>query len=124
MTERLVRAMRLPLFKIWGHPLGRLILKRDPIACRLDEGLDAMAEGRAAVEINGAPYRLALPPEHLGGARRRGLPFVISTDAHSTRDLGHLEYGVAMARRGGVRRREVLNTLPAPEFRRAVAPRR
>ena len=36
MTERLVRAMRLPLFKIWGHALGRLILRREPdrLRCR------------------------------------------------------------------------------------------
>jgi DNA polymerase (family X) len=124
MTERLVRAMRLPLFKIWGHPLGRLVLKRDPIACRLEEVLDAMALAPAAVEINGDPYRLDLPPEHVRSARRRGLRFVISTDAHSVRNLENLEYGVAMARRAGVRRGEVLNTLPAAEFRRAVRPAR
>jgi DNA polymerase (family 10) len=122
MTERLVRTMRLPQFKIWGHPLGRLILRRDPLACRLDEVLDAMAQSRAAVEINGDPYRLDLPPEHVRSARRRGLRFVISTDAHSISDLQNLPYGVAMARRGGVRRHEVLNSLPAAEFRRAVRP--
>jgi DNA polymerase (family 10) len=122
MTERLVRTMRLPQFKIWGHPLGRLILRREPLACRLDEVLDAMAQSRAAVEINGDPYRLDLPPEHVRSARRRGLPFVISTDAHSIGDLQNLPYGVAMARRGGVRRHEVLNTLPAEAFRRAVRP--
>jgi DNA polymerase (family 10) len=122
MTERLVRTMRLPQFKIWGHPLGRLILKREPLACRLDEVLDAMAQSRAAVEINGDPYRLDLPPEHVRSARRRGLRFVISTDAHSIGDLKNLPYGVAMARRGGVRRHEVLNTLPAADFRQAVRP--
>jgi DNA polymerase (family 10) len=122
MTERLVRAMSLPRFKIWGHPLGRLILRRDPIACRIDEVLDTIARSPAAVEINGDPDRLDLPPEHVRNARRRGLRFVISTDAHSVSNLENLEYGVAMARRGGVRRDEVLNTLSADEFRRAVRP--
>jgi DNA polymerase (family X) len=122
MTERLLRAMQLPFFKIWGHPLGRLILRRDPIACHLDQVLDAMARSPAAVEINGDPYRLDLPPEHVRTARRRGLRFVISTDAHSVSSLDNLEYGVAMARRGWVRRREVLNALPVAEFRAAVRP--
>jgi DNA polymerase (family 10) len=122
MTARLVRAMRLPVFKIWGHPLGRLILRREPIACRIDEVLDAIAASPAAIEINGDPYRLDLPPEHVRQARRRGIKFVISTDAHSVGDLDNLVYGVAMARRGGVRRSEVLNTLPTEEFRRAVRP--
>jgi DNA polymerase (family 10) len=121
-TRRLVRAMRLPVFKIWGHPLGRLILRRDPIACRVEEVLDAIAESRAAIEINGDPYRLDLPPEHIRQARRRGIRFVISTDAHGVGDLENLAYGVAMARRGGVRRGEVLNTLPADAFRAAVHP--
>src|SRR2546429_4407280 len=30
MTERLRHAMRLPLFKIWGHGLGRLVGQRPP----------------------------------------------------------------------------------------------
>jgi DNA polymerase (family 10) len=122
MTRRLVRAMRLPVFKIWGHPLGRLLLRRDPLSCRMDEVLDAAAESRVAIEINGDPYRLDLPPEHIREARRHGIPFVVSTDAHSVSDLQHLAYGVATARRGGVRRHEVLNTLPADGFAAAVRP--
>ena len=122
MTARLVRAMRQPVFKIWGHALGRLILRRDPFACRVEEVLDAVAESRAAIEVNGDPYRLDMAPEHLQAARARGIRFVISTDAHSTTALGNLRYGVHTARRGWVRRGEVLNTLGADEFARAVRP--
>ena len=122
MTERLVRAMALPCFKIWGHALGRIILSRPPVECRVEEVLDAAAAGRAAVEINGDPRRLDLAPIWLKAARKRGLRFVVSTDAHSMAELGNVRYGVAMARRGGVRRGEVLNTLTAETFARSVAP--
>jgi DNA polymerase (family 10) len=122
MTERLVRAMRLPVFKIWGHPLGRLILRREPIACDVDAVLDAAAAARVAIEISGDPYRLDLPPAWIPAARRRGLRFVISTDAHAVADLDNLDYGVAMARRAGVQRQEVLNALPLDAFRQAVHP--
>ncbi len=122
MTERLVRAMALPCFKIWGHALGRIILSRPPVECRVEEVLDAAAAGRAAVEINGDPRRLDLAPRWLRAARERGLRFVVSTDAHSMAELGNVRYGVAMARRGWVRRGEVLNTLSAEKFARAVAP--
>jgi len=122
MTERLVRAMRLPVFKIWGHALGRLILRRDPIACDVDAVLDAATASRAAIEISGDPFRLDLPPAWIPAARRRGLRFVISTDAHAISDLDNVVYGVAMARRGGVRRDEVLNTLPVDAFQAAVHP--
>ena len=122
MTERLVRAMALPCFKIWGHGLGRLILSRPPVECRVEEVLDAAAGGRAAVEINGDPRRLDLPPRWLKAARERGIRFVVSTDAHSVPELGNVRYGVAMARRGWIERREVLNTRSAQEFGKSVAP--
>jgi DNA polymerase (family 10) len=122
MTERLVRAMALPCFKIWGHALGRLVLSRPPVECRVEDVLDAVAGGRAAVEINGDPRRLDLAPRWLRAARERGIRFVVSTDAHSMAELGNVRYGVAMARRGWVRRGEVLNTLGAEEFARSVAP--
>src|SRR5262245_39235436 len=122
MTERLTRAMALPCFKIWGHALGRLISSRPPIECRVEEVLDVAAASRAAVEINGDPRRLDLAPRWLRAARERGLRFVVSTDAHSVAELGNVRYGVAMARRGWVRRGEVLNTATAQEFARSVAP--
>jgi DNA polymerase (family 10) len=123
MTARLVRAMQAPVFKIWGHALGRLVLRREPIACDVATVLDAVAASRAAIEISGDPYRLDLPPAWIPAARARGIRFVISTDAHGIADLDNVEYGIAMARRGGVRRAEVLNALPAAEFRDAVRPR-
>ena len=122
MTDRLVRTMALPCFKIWGHALGRLILSRPPVECRVEEVLDAARAGRAAIEINGDPRRLDLAPRWLRAARERGLSFVVSTDAHSMAELDNVRYGVAMARRGWVRRDEVLNTRTAQEFARAVAP--
>ena len=122
MTERLTRAMALPCFKIWGHALGRLINSRPPIECRVEAVLDVAAASRAAVEINGDPRRLDLAPRWLRAARERGLRFVVSTDAHSMAELANVRYGVAMARRGWVRRGEVLNTGTAQEFARSVAP--
>ena len=122
MTERLTRTMALPCFKIWGHALGRLIHSRPPVECRVEEVLDVAAAGRAAVEINGDPRRLDLAPRWLRAARERRLRFVVSTDAHSMAELGNVRYGVAMARRGWVRRGEVLNTQSIEEFARSVAP--
>jgi len=122
MTRRLVRAMRLPVFKIWGHALGRYVRTRPPIACRVEEVLDAAAASKAAIEVNGEPRRLDMEPRWLRKARERGLRFVISTDAHSVRALLNFRYGVAMARRAWIRKGEVLNTLGPEAFRVAVKP--
>ena len=122
MTARIVRALRHPCFKIWGHPLGRLVLSRDPVPCRLDEIFDAAAESRCAIEINGDPNRMDLPPEHVRAVRGRGIPFVVSSDAHSTRTLHYTRWGIDVARRGGLGPDEVLNTLDAEAFAERVRP--
>jgi DNA polymerase (family 10) len=122
MTRRVVNAMRQPIFKVWGHALGRYVLSRPPFAVHMDEVLDTVARSRAAVEINGDPHRLDMEPRWVRAARARGIRFVISTDAHSTGQLRNVRFGVAMARRGWVRRGEVLNTLPADRFQREVRP--
>ena len=122
MTRRIVTAMRQPVFKIWGHALGRLIQKRPPFDCRVEEILDVIAESRAAVEINGDPYRLDMEPRWLREARKRRIKFVISVDAHSTGALNNVKFGVGIARRAWIRRGEVLNTLGVKAFQKAVRP--
>jgi DNA polymerase (family 10) len=122
MTQRILAAVRQPVFKIWGHPLGRLLERRPPFDCDLEKILDAIAESAAAVEINGDPYRLDLEPKWIREARKRKIKFVISVDAHSTGALNNVKYGVGIARRGWVTRREVLNTLGVKAFTAAVRP--
>ena len=85
MTERLVTAMRQPWFKIWGHALGRYVLRRPPIECDLDAVLDAVA-GLARGDRDQRRPAPARPRAALvREARLRGIRFVVSCDAHSTR---------------------------------------
>jgi DNA polymerase (family 10) len=122
MTQRIVTAMRQPVFKIWGHGLGRLLQRRPPFECDVERILDVIAESKAAIEINGDPYRLDLEPRWLREARKRKIKFVVSTDAHSVKAMNNVKYGVAMARRGWITRKEVLNTLNTTSFAKAVRP--
>jgi len=122
MTARLKRTMELPIYKIWGHPLGRLINRREPFDCRVEEILDVLARGRGAVEVNGDPNRLDFEPRWLRAAAERGLDFVVSADAHSVAALGYLRFGVHLARRAGLRRGQILNTRDADSFRATVRP--
>ena len=122
MTKRITTAMRKPQFKVWGHALGRYVLTRPPFACDVEKILDVIAESRAAVEINGDPHRLDMEPRWIREARKRDIQFVISTDAHSVKGMENFRWGVDMARRGWVRKGEVLNTLAVEGFREAVRP--
>jgi DNA polymerase (family X) len=122
MTERIVAAMRQPVFKVWGHALGRLLQRRPAFECDVERILDVIAESKAAIEINGDPYRLDLEPRWVREARKRKIKFVISVDAHSMGALNNVKFGVAMARRGWVTKKEVLNTLTPSAFAKAVRP--
>ncbi|MCM3874045.1 MAG: PHP domain-containing protein [Pyrinomonadaceae bacterium] len=122
MTKCLMTAMRQPVFKIWGHALGRLIQRRPPFECDVERVLDVIAESRAAIEVNGDPFRLDMEPRWIREARKRKIKFVISVDAHSAGALHNLKYGVGMARRGWLSRGEVLNTLRVRAFAKAVQP--
>jgi DNA polymerase (family 10) len=88
----------------------------------MEEILDVVAESGAAIEISGDPHRLDLEPYWTTKARRRDIKFVISTDAHSISDLENLRFGIGIARRAGVRKNEVLNTLAVTPFQDAVRP--
>ena len=63
-----------------------------------------------------------MAPQWIREARKRKIKFVISVDAHSTGALNNLKYGVGTARRGWVRKADVLNTLSAKAFQKAVKP--
>ena len=107
MTQRLVRAMQHPCFKIWGHALGRLILSRPPIDVPRRGGpRRRSAASRAAIEINGDPHRLDLEPRWIRAARERGIRFVVSTDAHAIGELAQppLRRGDGPPRLGPARR--------------------
>jgi DNA polymerase (family 10) len=45
---------------------------------------------------------------------------VISTDAHNQSNLEFMKFGVGVARRGWLEKRDILNTLPAAEFLKAL----
>lgn len=122
MTQRVLAAMRHPIRKIWGHPLGRLLLKRPAIACRIDEILHAAAETGTILELNGDPHRMDLPPEIARKAKALGISFVCSVDAHAPGHFAYLDGAITLARRAGLGPEDILNTRGVEDFRAAVAP--
>ena len=72
------------------------------------------------VEINAQPDRLDLPDIYCQRAREMGVRFTIGTDAHSPHDLDYLPFGVAVARRGWLGKKDILNTRTARQLRREI----
>ncbi|MBV8997756.1 MAG: hypothetical protein JO304_01770, partial [Solirubrobacterales bacterium] len=112
MTARVEAALRNPYVRCLSHPKGRYINRRPENALDLDRVFDVALEQGVAVEVNGLPDRLDLSGEHVREALKAGIGIVCSTDAHSIRGLGNMEYSVATARRGWAPAAAVLNANP------------
>jgi len=123
MTERLLAAIENPYTQIIAHPTGRLLLRRDPFDYDMEKVLDACAKHGVAMECNSYPDRLDLKDVYLRMCQERGVKVVISTDAHTTTNLAFIRYGVTMARRGWLEKKNVINSLPCEEFLAALRPK-
>ncbi len=124
LTARMTAAAQNPWSDIVGHPTGRLLLGRAPAEYDVSALLEVCAMTGAAVELNANPARLDLNERHLAEAKARGIPVSIAADAHATRELDYLAYGVSIARRAGLTAEDVLNTRPLEEVRAWLAARR
>jgi DNA polymerase (family 10) len=120
MTERMIAAIEHPLVRAIGHPTGRLIERREPYAIDLNAVFAAAARSGTMLEINANPDRRDLSDVHARAAARAGVTIVIDSDAHRTRTLANMRWGVATARRAWLTREQVANTRPWPELGRAA----
>ena len=110
MTRRICRAMENEHVTMIGHLTGRLLLKREGYAVNHAMIIDCAAETRTVIELNCNPQRLDMDWRWWKRASEKGVLCSINPDAHSTDGLHHLGLGVRVARKGWLRRQDVLNT--------------
>jgi len=120
INKRLLNAIRNPHVDVIGHPSGRLVGKRKGAAVNYDDVFKAAADCGVMMEINAHPSRLDLDDVHAAAAKDRGIPIVISTDAHSQHGLDVMPYGVNQARRAGLEKKDVANTRTLSQFRKLL----
>ena len=121
MTARVVRAIENPYVTIIGHPTGRLLGQRPGYAIDLDVVIGAAAANKVVLEINASPSRLDLDPCIARHARRNGVLLAINTDAHSTKQVSHMAFGVNVARRGWLEKEDVINTYPLGSLKKIIS---
>jgi len=120
MTERLIKAIENPNTSLIGHPTGRIQLRRDSCPFDMHAVLTAAAKHKVAMELNAYPDRLDLNDNNLRQAKQHGVKIVINTDSHHTSHMEKIRYGVLQARRAWLTKDDVLNTLPADKFAKAM----
>ncbi len=119
-TRRILAALENPHVRFLAHPTGRLILQREPYEVDMAAVMESAKVNGVALELNAFPDRLDIKDEHCRMAREMGIRIVISSDAHSARQLDAMRYGVSTARRGWLEKKDILNTLPTADFLRAL----
>jgi DNA polymerase (family 10) len=124
MTKRIIRAMENPHVTMLGHVTGRLLLERPAYAVNIPTIIDAAAETGTIIEINASPWRLDMDWRWWKRAQEKGVKTSINPDAHSTRGLQDLYFGIRTARKGWLERESVINTQTLTEVRRTLEAKR
>jgi hypothetical protein len=94
--------------------------KREPVDIDIEAMLDQAAARGVFMEINAQPHRIDLCDLHARMAKERGIKLVIDTDGHTLVEMENMRYGIFAARRAGLEKADVLNTLEFDELAEAI----
>ncbi len=111
VTERMIKAMDNPWVSIIAHPSGRLISRREGYDVDLEKVLLAAKEKGKALELNAYYDRLDLNEFYLKKAKESNVKIGIGTDTHSAKGLQMMRFGVGIARRAWLEKKDILNCL-------------
>ncbi len=109
-TKRLITAIENPYSQVLCHPTGRLLNKRAEMEFDMEKIIDACIANNVLLEINSGPPRLDLSDKYVKIAKDKGAKFLINSDAHDQTNPLFIKFGVGVARRGWLEKKDVLNT--------------
>jgi len=116
LTGRIVKACRNRRVHIIAHPTGRLRGVREAYPLDLQTVFKAAADTNTHMEINAYAQRMDLDDINCRIAAENGVRLAVNTDAHRPEQLRNMKYGVATARRGWLKSKDVINTLSLPKL--------
>lgn len=116
ITNRIIAAMENKYVNIIVHPTGRLMGTREPYAVNMEKVLKIAKETNTALEINSLPQRLDLNDIYARRAKEMGVKIALGVDAHNINQLDTINLGVAVARRGWLEKKNILNSLSVKEL--------
>lgn len=111
LTKRIVNACKNKYTNIIAHPTGKLHGMREPYDIDIDEICKAASDNQVALEINCYPQRLDLSDTGAMRVKKHGVKIALGTDAHQLDQLQYMEFGVSVARRGWLEKKDIINCL-------------
>jgi len=110
IMQRLIQALENPYVDMIAHPTGRLIGRREGYQVNHEALFNMAKETNTVLEINANPNRFDLSADLAKQAQDVGVLLAINTDAHSKQMFSHMEYGVSVAKKGWIKKEQVINT--------------
>lgn len=120
MTARILKGLENEYVKIFAHPTGRLISKREPYNVNIDKLTGFAKENNKILEINAFPDRLDLKDTHVRLAIENNVKLSIGTDSHNTEQLANIKLGIATARRGWATKKDIVNTYTLKDLKKLL----
>ncbi len=124
ITKRLIGAAQNSCVHMLGHLTGRLLLEREPYKVDQRAVIDACAQTGTWIELNASPSRFDMDWRQWPYAKSKGVKCVINCDAHRFEQAGFLRLGAGIARKAGLTREDVINTLPLEKLRKELRRKR
>jgi DNA polymerase (family 10) len=116
LLRRYRAAAEHPLVSALTHPANRLVGRFDGYDLDYPALFEIAARTGTLLEVDGAPSHLDLDGALARLAVEAGARLLVDSDCHHARLLElQMQLGIGTARRGRVRRQDVVNTLPLPE---------
>ncbi len=119
-TKRVLAGLSSQKVKIFAHPTGRMLGKREGVEIDWPEIFEFCKKNNKWLEINAEPMRLDLPSVIVRDAVKSGIKLTIGTDAHHVNGMDNIQYGVSVARRGWAEKKDLLNTRSLEEFEKLL----
>jgi DNA polymerase (family X) len=123
-TNRLIAAAQNRYVHMLGHLTGRLLLAREGYRIDHQAVIDACAATGTWIELNASPHRLDMDWRFWPRAKQKGVRCVINCDAHRFEQAAYLRLGAGIARKAGLTREDIVNTLPLDRLGKALQAKR
>ena len=117
MTARIEKAMQNHFTTMLAHPTGRLLLSREPYSLNIKEIIDAAAEFGKILELNSNPHRMDLDWRNCIHAKKKNVKIAINPDAHHIEGLRDISFGIRIARKGWLTKKDCFNCLSPEEVK-------
>ena len=111
LTNRLIKAINSGKINTVAHPTDRIIGQREGLKLDFDKVMEACSNNNVLLEIDGYPERSDLPFDLVKKAKDYAIRFSLGSDSHRLEHLRFLNFACAIARRGWLEKKDVINTL-------------